>query len=265
MCGKFGGNWLSGSISPTSEPFATWTQSSCSACFNAFGWTTIKNRTAPEGDLQATWPCQWLLQAIKLLPGLFAPRLSSECVICVGSAPGQASPCSGHSSGGVKGLKVNKQTKTQGSRTLCAQWAHGVFMRHMQMFDNTTRRCLQSICQSLCLSFVSQFRQLLRNVKTFHSTLGHKSCQVPVRDPVAKKESQRKGKHFGRGRPIKQQQAAALGQHCVHILERFIDWADSHNHETCRTLPIIPPTLALRRSFLAKLFLCSALVEFAMF
>lgn len=118
MCGKFGGNWLSGLLSPSRKPFATWTQSSCSACFNAFGWTTIKNRTAPEGDLQATWPCQWLLQAIKLLPGLFAPRLSSECVICVGSAPGQASPCSGHSSGGVKGLKVNKQTKTQGSRTL---------------------------------------------------------------------------------------------------------------------------------------------------
>lgn len=240
-------------VFPSPKPFPTWTQSSCSACFNAFGWTTIKNPTAPEGDLQPTWPCQWLLQAIKLLPSLFTPRLSSECVICVGSAPSRAS--SGHSSRVVKGLKVNKQTKTQGSRTLCTvgTWSH------MQMFDNTTRRCLQSICQSLCLSFVSQFRQLLQNVKTFHSTLGHKSCQVPAREELSgvlwKKRKPKKREHLGGG-AIKQQQAAALGQHCVHILERFIDWADSHNHETCRTLS--PP-------FLAKLFLCSALVEFAMF
>lgn len=193
---------------------------------------------------------------------MFAPRLSSECVICVGSATGQAGPDSGHSSRGVKGLKVNKQTKTQGSRTLCAQWAHGVFMRHMQMFDNTTRRCFQSICQSLCLSFVSQFRQLLRNVKTFHSTLGHKSCQVPVRDPVAKKGKPKKRETFWQREAHKTATGCGIG---ATLCAYFIDSADSHNRETCRTRPIIPPPLALRRSFLAKLFLCSALVEFAMF
>lgn len=65
------------------------------------------------------------------------------------------------------------------------------------------------------LSFVSQFRQLLENVKTFHSILGHKSFQPPYqelskccgkRKKVKIVKAKEKGNILG---AIKQQQDAA--------------------------------------------------------
>lgn len=131
------------------------------------------------------------------------------CHICVGSASVQCSQCSR-----VQRVE-GKQTRVEDTvRTVGMEWHT---QRHMQMLDNATRRCLQSICQSLCLCLCLSlnFGNYLRTSKHFIRLLAinlsshpagelSKCCGKKKKVKIVK--AKEKGNILG---AIKQQQAAA--------------------------------------------------------